>query len=189
ELAMAQRLSARAGETARTSHSPMLSPGELQNERAEDLCPETHPEVEVQPSQGTQHPAGSSLSAPPVGPAAPQGVQDDTDIPDLRRLPFADWLASLDPSGSLLCYLSVLEECYDTVAQIAQTYTVVDKDARKRLDPLLFADLGIAEMHRNLFTDWFVRFCGVESALALHPRLLGWTADCGSAEDGAGDIM
>lgn len=72
---------------------------------------------------------------------------------ELRRLPFGRWLASMEGSGQLLRYLPALEQCYDTVAQVQQTYTVGGK-----LDPLLYKDLGILEPHR----------CGLASRVGRH---------------------
>ena len=61
---------------------------------------------------------------------------------DLRRLSLKDWLLGM--SEELLSYLPQVEQCYDTVAQIHQTYRAADG----KLDPLIYTDLGILEPHR-----------------------------------------
>ncbi|CAE8627152.1 unnamed protein product [Polarella glacialis] len=103
-------------------------------------------------------PSERSVTIPSAATAA---VVEDAAPPDLRVMDFGDWLASVDPSGGVRQYLPAIEESYDTVAQIAKTYTVGTD--RKSLDPQLFADLGIeAPEHMRLFTHWFSRFCGVQ---------------------------
>lgn len=95
-------------------------------------------------------------------------VIEDSAI-DLRKLDFRDWLASVDSSGGLLAYLSTAEESFDTVAQIARTYTVEEESdgiTRKLLDPQLFHDLGVQSAeHRLHFQRWFARFCGTQGLL------------------------
>lgn len=112
--------------------------------------------------------AGAGFLRPPSEPILPAS---QTDLPkeslwerpsDLGEMPFEDWLVWIDASGELLCYLPTVQESYDTVAQIAQTYTSVDKATKQKvLDPLLFEDLAITEAHRPLFKQWFVEVCGV----------------------------
>ncbi|OLP86504.1 Hemicentin-1 [Symbiodinium microadriaticum] len=94
--------------------------------------------------------AGAGFLRPPSEPILPAS---QTDLPkeslwerpsDLGEMPFEDWLVWIDASGELLCYLPTVQESYDTVAQIAQTYTSVDKATKQKvLDPLLFEDLAI----------------------------------------------
>ncbi|CAJ1330272.1 unnamed protein product, partial [Effrenium voratum] len=108
----------------------------------------------------------AALEPPPSSPSLQprDAVEGTAEAPDLRNMSFEDWLAALDTSGAALCYVSAAEQCYDTVAQIAQTYTLVDKTSNeKSLDPLLFSDLEISEAHRPLFTRWFVNVCGVKA--------------------------
>ncbi|CAJ1394534.1 unnamed protein product, partial [Effrenium voratum] len=108
----------------------------------------------------------AALEPPPSSPSLQprDAVEGMAEAPDLRNMSFEDWLAALDTSGAALCYVSAAEQCYDTVAQIAQTYTLVDKTSNeKSLDPLLFSDLEISEAHRPLFTRWFVNVCGVKA--------------------------
>ncbi|CAE7233142.1 Comt [Symbiodinium natans] len=99
-------------------------------------------------------------------PCAQAASLEDAAI-DLRHLPFSDWLASMDPRMALQQYLPVIQESYDTVSQIATTYTTVDasETPTKRLDEQMFEDFGVEDpAHRALFRSWFVRFCGVRPA-------------------------
>eukprot|EP00434_Breviolum_minutum_P019513 symbB.v1.2.017211.t1/scaffold1339.1/size137066/2 len=66
-------------------------------------------------------------------------------------------------SVDLQRYLPTIQESYDTVSQIATTYTIVAKNGgeEKTLDPQLFEDFGILPEHQAFFHSWFVRFCGL----------------------------
>ncbi|CAK9117712.1 unnamed protein product [Durusdinium trenchii] len=89
-------------------------------------------------------------------------TKEDTEI-DLKRLSFSDWLASIDPSMALQQYLPCIQESYDTVSQIATTYTILKNGGQeKTLDLQLFDDFGVVDdEHQALFRNWFARFCGV----------------------------
>lgn len=80
---------------------------------------------------------------------------------DLRTCSFSDWLASVAPTESLMQYVSVLEENYDTVAQITRTY-VVEGRGGKELNTQFFDDVRVVDPgHRRLFHKWFESVCGV----------------------------
>ncbi|CAJ1452103.1 unnamed protein product [Effrenium voratum] len=113
---------------------------------------------------------------------------------DLKQLSFAEWLVSMDPSEGLHQYLACIEESYDTVSQIAATYTAKNGHD-KLLDPQLFVDFGIVNPdHQNKFHNWFIQHCGVrekadslgpeqcpgQSSEALHPALSSETRQNGS---------
>jgi len=68
---------------------------------------------------------------------------------------FRDWLMGVDASGALLVYLEVLEENFDTVAQLLKTYTF-KSGGNQMLDKQLFDDIGVTSSgHRQLFEKWF----------------------------------
>lgn len=60
----------------------------------------------------------------------------------------------------MLRYADVLEERYDSVAQIVKAYALPTSSG-KTLDPLFFEDMPITKNDRQAFQQWFVRECGL----------------------------
>lgn len=83
----------------------------------------------------------------------------------LRSLNFRDWLLSIDPRGQLLRYQGTLEDSYDTLSQVVDTYVTV-ADGHKQLDLRFFADVGaMFPEHRQLFRHWFDVHCGTTQTM------------------------
>lgn len=86
---------------------------------------------------------------------------------DLHNLTFKDWLMRIDCSGSMASYCEVLQENYDTVAQIVKTYSLPSKGG-PLFDVQFFEDVAvISQAHQSAFLEWFARECGVDVSHAM----------------------
>merc|ERR1719159_374217 len=102
-----------------------------------------------------------------IGPEAPAPSPDGIiDIGSEQRLgPYVDhtkcsldeWLHDVDSGqGHLLSYLPVLEDNYDSAAQVVSLYSQQQDDGTWGLNHTFFEDNEVARVgHRRLFQKWF----------------------------------
>ena len=112
--------------------------------------------------EGGQHPKPpEEWSSGRVPPEATEPEASETELtgPGTQRFleELRDWLEGMHPS--LMVYLPVLQENYDTLGQIVRLYVLEDprKSGSVQLDPLFFDDNQIREEHQKFFTDWFAK--------------------------------
>ena len=107
--------------------------------------------------QGQPKPEGSSGRVPPE--ATEPEASAEVAGPGTQRFleELRDWLEGMHPS--LMVYLPVLRENYDTLGQIVRLYVLEDpgKNGSVQRDPLFFDDNQIREEHQKFFTDWFAK--------------------------------
>eukprot|EP00746_Dinoflagellata_sp_MGD_P031611 gnl/MRDRNA2_/MRDRNA2_175193_c0_seq1.p1 gnl/MRDRNA2_/MRDRNA2_175193_c0~~gnl/MRDRNA2_/MRDRNA2_175193_c0_seq1.p1 ORF type:complete len:177 (-),score=32.94 gnl/MRDRNA2_/MRDRNA2_175193_c0_seq1:85-615(-) len=76
---------------------------------------------------------------------------------DHTKCTLKDWLHDVDSGhGHLISYLDVLEENYDSAAQVVSLYAQQHDDGTWGVDPKFFEDNEVARVgHRRLFQKWF----------------------------------
>jgi len=95
--------------------------------------------------------------ASPTRATAPEGARLDCgSLLNLRSMSFACWLQDVDPSGTVLGYVAILEESYDTVPQVVRTYASPN-GSKSMLDEQFFEDMAVSVEHEALFRAWFDR--------------------------------
>jgi len=117
-------------------------------------------------------------------PTSCQGSVAGKGLRDLRLVSFHEWLLMVDPSAALLAYETVLEENYDSVAQMVKTYMVPAKGGRRVLDTQFFEDVGaVSDQDQDAFLRWFMR----ESGASGLPQVAHHTASVrlSQEQDGA----
>mmetsp|Transcript_16131 Transcript_16131/g.48629 ORF Transcript_16131/g.48629 Transcript_16131/m.48629 type:complete len:246 (+) Transcript_16131:33-770(+) len=132
------------------------------------------------PSAGAAEDKVASVSVTPhVIPALPRsspahlpgGAADRPAQQQPRRCALERWLLEIDPEGRLACYLGIIQENFDALHQITDTYVSIKRprsrrhrdqggevqhSADKMLDRQLFDDLGIEDReHQDLIRAWF----------------------------------
>lgn len=109
---------------------------------------------------------------------------------DLRTMSFRDWLLWLEPSSSLLGYLEVIQENYDSVAQIVKTYMVPAKGGRRVLDTQFFDDINArSEKDQAAFLRWFMRESGASGVPHTPPPSAPEKPATANGEQRAGAVL
>jgi len=171
-------ISATAATAATAAAAPPLPPAAVEGDPQEEASVGAEPPPPAFASSSPlealdlEEAAAAKPPPPPPPPPPPSGAASSAQSPrelDLRALTFEAWLSRIDCTGSLSAYLPVLEENYDTVAQIVKTYASSDRAPPRindavvartaALDPQFFEDMHVIQaQHQSLFGRWFERW-------------------------------